>query len=314
MASYGDIRKTAHDLLEPNTLPFYFFKFCSFHGNGYSLLDWEHYELLPVQENLLDAIPLFESFPTDPLYALLDLVESPYVSPEDAVLSKGGYGYTGLWNELGSLFESKRPPLLLSNNEKTDTELREEKKAKRCREEKSNNNSSITKVLTRQTISRYFYMPITQAARELNVGLTLLKKRCRHLGIRRWPHRKLMSLQTLIKNVQELGKSGEGSEVKLREAIEILERERKLLEEMPDMQLENKTKRLRQACFKANYKKRKLLGMNINTQCTSSGACSRSSLDATITNNQDCYEDDDDAEETKSLLFCDSYSSSNIML
>ena len=51
-------------------------------------------------------------------------------------------------------------------------------------------------------ISQYFYMPITQAAKELNVGLTLLKKKCRELGIRRWPHRKLMSLQTLIKNVQ----------------------------------------------------------------------------------------------------------------
>jgi hypothetical protein len=51
-------------------------------------------------------------------------------------------------------------------------------------------------------VSRYFYMPIMQAARELNVGLTLLKKRCRELGIPRWPHRKMKSLQSLIKNVQ----------------------------------------------------------------------------------------------------------------
>lgn len=40
--------------------------------------------------------------------------------------------------------------------------------------------------------------------------------------------------------------------------MEILEQERKLMEEMPDIQLEEKTKKLRQACFKANYKKRKL--------------------------------------------------------
>ena len=33
------------------------------------------------------------------------------------------------------------------------------------------------------------------------------------------------------------------------------------MEDAPDMQLEDNTKRLRQACFKANYKKRKLLGM-----------------------------------------------------
>jgi hypothetical protein len=63
-----------------------------------------------------------------------------------------------------------------------------------------------TKNLSRKTISQYFYMPITQAARELNVGLTHLKKRCRELGIRRWPHRKLMSLQTLINNIQVLEK------------------------------------------------------------------------------------------------------------
>lgn len=56
--------------------------------------------------------------------------------------------------------------------------------------------------LSREVISEYFYMPITQAAKEMNIGLTLLKKRCREVGIRRWPHRKLMSLQTLINNVQ----------------------------------------------------------------------------------------------------------------
>ena len=36
-------------------------------------------------------------------------------------------------------------------------------------------------------------MPITQAAKEIDVGLAPLKKRCRERGIRRWPHRKLMN-------------------------------------------------------------------------------------------------------------------------
>jgi len=58
------------------------------------------------------------------------------------------------------------------------------------------------KELTFELVSRYFSMPIKQAARELNVGLTVLKKRCRELGIPRWPHRKVKSLQTLIDNVQ----------------------------------------------------------------------------------------------------------------
>lgn len=63
-------------------------------------------------------------------------------------------------------------------------------------------SDSEAAVLTFEVVSRYFYMPIMQAARELNVGLTLLKKRCRELGIPRWPHRKMKSLQSLIKNVQ----------------------------------------------------------------------------------------------------------------
>jgi hypothetical protein len=45
-------------------------------------------------------------------------------------------------------------------------------------------------------------MPITRAAREMNVGLTVLKKRYRELGIARWPHRKMKSLKSLILNVQ----------------------------------------------------------------------------------------------------------------
>lgn len=40
-------------------------------------------------------------------------------------------------------------------------------------------------------------------------------------------------------------------------AIEILEQEKKQVEKEPATQLEEKTKRLRQACFKANYKKRR---------------------------------------------------------
>lgn len=67
---------------------------------------------------------------------------------------------------------------------------------------RSNISNNCKTVLTWETISHYFYRPITEAAKELNIGVTLLKKRCRELGIRRWPHRKLMSLQALIKNVK----------------------------------------------------------------------------------------------------------------
>ncbi|KAF2311323.1 hypothetical protein GH714_021748 [Hevea brasiliensis] len=197
------------------------------------MVDWRNE--LAIQDIFLDACPLMESVVPDLLYAPLEIRQSTIQEDINDL---------AVWNELGSLFDNQKQLLLMcdSTRDSSITEpLREEKKANKCREQKVNN--SISKALSRQTISKYFYMPITQAAKELNVGLTLLKKRCRELGIRRWPHRKLMSLQTLIKNVQEMKKvEGEESEEKLREAIEILERERKMLEETPDMQLEHKTK------------------------------------------------------------------------
>lgn len=55
-----------------------------------------------------------------------------------------------------------------------------------------------------EDISKYFYMTITDAAKMMNVGLTVLKKRCRELGISRWPHRKMKSMKSLIHNVQVL--------------------------------------------------------------------------------------------------------------
>ncbi|KAB2596794.1 hypothetical protein D8674_032244 [Pyrus ussuriensis x Pyrus communis] len=51
-------------------------------------------------------------------------------------------------------------------------------------------------------IQKYFDVPITQAAKELKVGLTVLKRRCRELNIMRWPHRKIKSLNALIENVK----------------------------------------------------------------------------------------------------------------
>ncbi|KAH0896908.1 LOW QUALITY PROTEIN: hypothetical protein HID58_046476 [Brassica napus] len=54
-------------------------------------------------------------------------------------------------------------------------------------------------------IKKFFDQPIKNAAKELNVGLTVFKKRCRELGINRWPHRKLKSLNSLIGNLKGVG-------------------------------------------------------------------------------------------------------------
>ena len=56
--------------------------------------------------------------------------------------------------------------------------------------------------ISRETMSHYFHLPIDRAAKQLNVGLSVLKKQFREVGIQRWPYRKLKSLQKMISDLQ----------------------------------------------------------------------------------------------------------------
>ncbi|CAI5977509.1 unnamed protein product [Closterium sp. NIES-65] len=100
-------------------------------------------------------------------------------------------------------------------------------------------------------LSQYFRMSIQNAARVLGVGLTVLKKRCRELGIQRWPHRKLKSLDNLIENMKEIHGP------MAAETVEQLEAKKELLGKDPKQGLDPRIKTLRQVCFKASYKRRK---------------------------------------------------------
>ncbi|KAI3820832.1 hypothetical protein L1987_08381 [Smallanthus sonchifolius] len=92
---------------------------------------------------------------------------------------------------------------------------------------------------------------------------------------------------------------------------ELLKKEKKKMEEVPDLQLKDDTKRLRQSCFKANYKKRKTL--NVNLQASSS--CSNTCVDhGGFEAMEDGYGNDEDQENIKSILFTDCFpSSSNVL-
>ncbi|CAL4956242.1 unnamed protein product [Urochloa decumbens] len=114
-----------------------------------------------------------------------------------------------------------------------------------------------------EELRRYFYMPITRAAREMNVGLTVLKKRCRELGIARWPHRKMKSLKSLILNVQEMAGAGMNNPAAVRQELEALETYCALMEENPAIELTERTKKLRQACFKESYKRRRAAAVSV---------------------------------------------------
>lgn len=72
----------------------------------------------------------------------------------------------------------------------------------RERSDKVNHKRKAALGLGPEEIQKHFRVPIAEAAKEMNVGLTLLKKRCRELNIGRWPHRKLRSLASLIDNAK----------------------------------------------------------------------------------------------------------------
>lgn len=117
----------------------------------------------------------------------------------------------------------------------------------------------------------------------------------------------------MLREVQELREGEEeGNGVKLRNVLEILEEEKKVMEERPDLQLEDNTKRLRQACFKANYKKRKLSGMRMTTnndsQCFSGPAAAARGI---FRGEEEEDEEEDEDQEMKYLLSDCSFPSSS---
>ncbi|KAI3843410.1 hypothetical protein MKX03_024304 [Papaver bracteatum] len=110
-------------------------------------------------------------------------------------------------------------------------------------------------------LAKYFDLPIAEASRNLKVGLTVLKRKCRELGIPRWPHRKLKSLDTLIRNLQEEATRQErenkaAAAMAVTKRQKMLEREKEGIESKPFMEIQNETKRFRQDVFKRRHRAR----------------------------------------------------------
>ena len=61
-----------------------------------------------------------------------------------------------------------------------------------------------------------FHLPIAAAAKELNVGLTLLKRRCRALNIDRWPHRRISSVRRILEDLGTAAAPAEGEAERAR--------------------------------------------------------------------------------------------------
>ncbi|XP_010247096.2 PREDICTED: LOW QUALITY PROTEIN: protein RKD5, partial [Nelumbo nucifera] len=109
-------------------------------------------------------------------------------------------------------------------------------------------------------IVKYFNLPIAEASRNLKVGVTVLKRKCRELGIPRWPHRKIKSLDTLIHSLQEEAKRQEQENkvaaLAVRKRQKMLESEKQGIERKPFMEIQTETKRFRQDVFKRRHRAR----------------------------------------------------------
>lgn len=144
-------------------------------------------------------------------------------SPKDGQVATGGRG-------------EKRPT-------KERQQGRRPKPACLKRGEKSN--------LTLDQLSACFHMPSDQACKQLGIGLTVLKRLCRKYEIKRWPFRKMKSLDRLIRNV----KSGNLAS-KVKTSISELEATKRMLQENKIQDLDVQTRKLQQAFSKHDHKVR----------------------------------------------------------
>ncbi|MED6133781.1 hypothetical protein PIB30_031444 [Stylosanthes scabra] len=107
---------------------------------------------------------------------------------------------------------------------------------------------------------KYFDLPIVEASRSLNIGLTVLKRKCREFGIPRWPHRKIKSLDNLIHDLEEEAKHQESKDKVVAMGMvkrqRMLECEKENIEKKPFMDIQTETKRFRQDMFKRRYRAR----------------------------------------------------------
>jgi len=87
---------------------------------------------------------------------------------------------------------------------------------------------------TLKELSKYFHLPINEAAAQLGVCATVLKKICRNNGVKRWPQRKIKSINNMIEALQQLIDDSEGDVPKLNMDMDDLLAKRKYLLENPD--------------------------------------------------------------------------------
>lgn len=120
-----------------------------------------------------------------------------------------------------------------------------------------------------EDLTKYFDLPIAEASKKLKVGLTVLKRKCREFGIPRWPHRKIKSLDGLIRDLQEEAtyqqEKSEAAAMAVTKRQKMLEKEKETIERKPFMEIQTETKKFRQDIFKRRHKARALKNQSSST-------------------------------------------------
>ncbi|KAM7507459.1 hypothetical protein LguiA_017912 [Lonicera macranthoides] len=84
-----------------------------------------------------------------------------------------------------------------------------------------------TSKLKLKDFAEYLHLPITEAAKKMDVCLTVLKKICRRHGLTRWPYRKIKSIRRKILKARESWNGGDVEE-RMRAEAEIQRLQEKL--------------------------------------------------------------------------------------
>lgn len=60
-------------------------------------------------------------------------------------------------------------------------------------------------IISFEEVKKQYHLPLNDAAKELEICTTVLKKICRKNGVKRWPYRQVNSLNNVIKYSEEIG-------------------------------------------------------------------------------------------------------------
>jgi len=90
-----------------------------------------------------------------------------------------------------------------------------------------------TRQITFEELSRYFHLPVRQAAKHLNICSTILKRVSRSYGMERWPFRKLKSMDEQLEKVKSLIPKTETEKIEQGEEIKRLKSRKESIMKKP---------------------------------------------------------------------------------